>query len=220
MDTSDQYYRAIKKIKEASDSSNKAYLTSSKLANMLGLSQQSASRIIIDLEKLGYITRTVSKRGQLLTITEKGLDLLYTEFAELSRILSIKSNIVMTGIVVPGMGEGKYYISRKQYIIQFQEKLGIIPYLGTLNIKVDPSSIPELRKLRGFTGIHIEGFRTEDRTFGSVKAFRCKTNGVPSFLIMPERTVYTDVVEIISDKYLRNELNLKDGDEVTIEVTA
>ncbi|PYB68114.1 DNA-binding protein [Thermoplasma sp. Kam2015] len=218
MEIADQYYRAIKKIKEMAEPSNKAYLTSSKLADMLGISQQSASRIIIDLEKNGYITRTVTKRGQILNITEKGLDVLYTEFADLSRILSIRNNIFITGTVTPGMGEGRYYVARKQYIIQFQEKLGIIPYLGTLNIKVDQSSLSELRKIRGFKGIHIEGFKTEDRTFGSVKAFSAKIQSVPCFVIMPERTVYTDVIEIISDKYLRDTLGLKDGDRVTIEV--
>ncbi|KAA8922986.1 winged helix-turn-helix domain-containing protein/riboflavin kinase [Thermoplasma sp.] len=218
METSDQYYRAIKRIKEVAEASNRAYLTSSKLADMLGISQQSASRIIIDLEKNGYITRTVTKRGQILNITEKGLDVLYTEFADLSRILSIKNNIVIAGTITSGMGEGRYYVARKQYIIQFQEKLGIIPYLGTLNIKVDQASLPELRKIRGFRGIHIDGFKTEDRTFGAVKAFSAKVQSVPCFVIMPERTVYTDVIEVISDKYLREELNLHDGDRVTVEV--
>ena len=42
----------------------------------------------------------------------------------------------VVGEVSSGLGEGRYYISRKSYIIQFQEKLGFIPFLGTLNIRV------------------------------------------------------------------------------------
>ncbi len=217
MQTDSDYYYILKKLKQLSNENNEVRFTSSEFAKHLNISQQTASRIIIELEKKGYITRVITKRGQSIYISDLGLDILYSEYAELSEILSIKNVITLHGLVQSGMGEGRYYISRKQYIVQFQEKLGIIPYLGTLNLKAVPEDLNEIRKLRGFPGIHIDGFKTEDRTFGDVKAFRAKIQDIDCFVVMPERTVYTEVVEIISQYFLREKLGIKDGD--TLQVT-
>ncbi len=218
MQTDSDYYYILKKLKEMSNENNEVRLTSSEFAKHLNMSQQTASRIIIELEKKGYITRIITKKGQSIYISDLGLDILYSEYAELSGILSIKNVITLHGLVQSGMGEGRYYISRKQYIVQFQEKLGIIPYLGTLNLKAVPEDLNEIRKLRGFPGIHIDGFKTEDRTFGDVKAFRAKIYDTDCFVVMPERTVYTEVVEIISQYFLREKLNIKDGEILQVTV--
>lgn len=216
-DTS-KYYALLKQIKKVAGTTNKVSISSGELADMVGISQQSASRFILELIDNGYLTRKMENRKQSLKITEKGLHLLYSELSHLLKILGMGSKIKVPGRVSSGLGEGRYYISRKNYIIQFQEKLGWIPYLGTLNLKVEQANWDQLRQLRSSEGIHIDGFSTEDRTFGDVKAFRAKINGIPGAVIMPERTVYTDVIEIISETYLREALDLNDGDEVTIEV--
>ncbi len=218
MQTDSDYYYILKKLKELSNENNEVKFTSSEFAKHLNMSQQTASRIIIELEKKGYITRVITKKGQSIYISDLGLDILYSEYAELSGILSIKNVITLHGLVQSGMGEGRYYISRKQYIVQFQEKLGIIPYLGTLNLKAVPEDLNEIRKLRGFPGIHIDGFKTEDRTFGDVKAFRAKIQDTDCFVVMPERTVYTEVVEIISQYFLREKLGIKDGEILQVTV--
>ncbi len=218
MQTDSDYYYILKKLKQLSNENNEVRFTSSEFAKHLNISQQTASRIIIELEKKGYITRVITKRGQSIYISDLGLDILYSEYAELSEILSIKNVITLHGLLQSGMGEGRYYISRKQYIVQFQEKLGIIPYLGTLNLKAVPEDLNEIRKLRGFPGIHIDGFKTEDRTFGDVKAFRAKIQDTDCFVVMPERTVYTEVVEIISQYFLREKLGIKDGDMLQVTI--
>ncbi|MGC8608425.1 MAG: winged helix-turn-helix domain-containing protein/riboflavin kinase [Thermoplasmata archaeon] len=218
MQTDSDYYNILKKLKELSNNKNEVKITSSEFAKHLDVSQQTASRLIIELEKRGYIKRIISKNGQSISITDVGLDILYSEYADLSRILAIKNVVTLRGSIQGGMGEGRYYISRKQYIVQFQEKLGMIPYLGTLNLKVVPEDLNEIRKLRGFPGIHIDGFKTEDRTFGDVKAFRAKIDGVDCYVVMPERTVYTEVIEIISQYFLREKLGLNDGDMIQVTV--
>jgi len=45
-----------------------------------------------------------------------------------------------------------------------------------------------------------------------------RENGTGAWLIFPERSNYTDIVEIISDKFLRKDLKLQDGDELNIRV--
>lgn len=211
-------YFFLKEIKRIAGDKNRISVTSTQIAENLHVSQQTASRAILDLIEEGYLARSMEKRKQNLKITEKGLSLLYAELSSLLRILGMNSTIQVRGIVSSGLGEGRYYISRKNYIIQFQERLEMIPYLGTLNLKVEQADWDKLRRLRTSDGILIDGFRTEDRTFGAVKAFRARIKGTEAAVIMPVRTVYTDVIEIISEVYLRDAFSLKDGDTIDVEV--
>jgi len=72
----------------------------------------------------------------------------------------------MLGRVVGGLGQGQYYISRKGYRNQFFQKLGFVPFPGTLNIKLDEPFNP------GPHQILIEGFREEERSLGNAGAIR------------------------------------------------
>lgn len=211
-------YHALKVLKSRAGAKNQIVLSSSELAQGMGLSQQSASRVIIRLVEEGLVSRTAQNRKQRITLTDSGLDVLYKELGSLSKILQLDSSVSLSGKVQSGLGEGRYYISRKFYIIQFQQKLGFIPYLGTLNVRILPSYESPLRRLRSSPGIHIEGFETEDRTFGPVKVFNATMNGEKCAVIFPERSVYTDIMEVISDKYLRGTFDLQDGDSVSIQV--
>jgi len=213
-----QLYFALKSIKELIGRDAKRSISSGEVAKIMGISQQSASRLMIRLYSEKYIDRTLENRKQSVSVTEKGLDLLFTELDSLNRILNTSDTLDIEGNVSSGLGEGKYYISRKFYIIQFQEKLGFIPYLGTLNVKVSSEFQNELRRLRNSTGIHIDGFQTEDRTYGPVKAFNASIMGVKCAAILPERTVYSDVLELISSYYLRDKLNVTDDSRVRVRI--
>lgn len=213
-----QSYYALRELKELAGNSNNVSISSAELAQYMDISQQSASRIILSLVEAGYITRALENRKQSITITDDGLSILFTELSRLSKILHLDSKLYFEGNVQSGLGEGRYYISRKYYIVQFQEKLGFIPYLGTLNIKIKPSFENVMRRLRSSSGIHIDGFRTEDRTFGPVKAFSARINDQKCAVILPERSVYSDILEVISEEYLRGRFELADGDEVSVEV--
>jgi riboflavin kinase len=189
------------------------------LAERLKQSVQTASRRLKELEDLGLIERTVTKDGQFVVITEKGLNLLHSEYLDYKKIFEGKNILKFHGVVFSGLGEGRYYVSLEGYRKQFRERLGIDPYPGTLNVRVSKEEMTIKRRLDAEDGILIEGFKTEDRTFGEVKAFKCKVNGVDAFIVMPKRTHHmSDVIELIAEKKLRDELNLKDGDKVEIEV--
>ncbi len=216
--TDDSYF-AVKAIKAISGVKNKVTITSLDLAKYLDISQQSASELILRLLKDGLISRQIVGRKQEISITDKGMNVLLKEYVDLGTIFETQKSMKMTGDLITGMGEGRYYISRKFYVIQIKDKLGFMPYFGTLNLKILPEFSLALRKLRSMDGIHIEGFVTDDRTFGAVKAFRAKLKGIDCAVIFPERSIYTDVVEIISEVYLREKLKLKDHDLVEFEVT-
>lgn len=218
-DSFDNNYWALKAIKSIGGSKSLISLSSTELAEYMGISQQSASRFILGLLRGGYIIRQMNGRKQEISITEKGMNLLIKEYSDLSTLLEKPVKMKLEGTVQSGLGEGRYYISRKGYIIQFQEKLGFIPYLGTLNLKIKPGSELSLRKLRSMDGIHIDGFTTDDRTYGPVKIFLCTVSDIKCGIIFPERSVYSDVMELISTEYLREKLGIADGGVLTVEVT-
>ncbi len=214
-----KFFLYLKALAEIRKEQGKIRLSSSQIGKIWGVSQQTASRIIIGMERDGLIRRKINGKTQDIEIEERGMDILYDIFGELSDLLEVERDLEIAGKVKSGLGEGRYYVSKKPYVTQFTEKLGIVPYPGTLNVKIEPEYESVLRQLRGRKGILIEGFSSDDRTYGAVKAFKCMIDGTDCALIFPYRSIYRDVMEIISSEFLREKLNLKDDDEVRIKFT-
>jgi riboflavin kinase len=194
-------------------------ISSKELAEKIGQSIQTASRKLKELEDEGLIERTLTKDGQFVVITDKGRELLYREYLDYKRIFEGEGEFVIKGKVFSGLGEGRYYVSLEGYKRQFEEKLGFTPYPGTLNLKIPKEQMFFRAKLDEMDGIKIEGFKTKERTFGDVKAFRCRVDGIEGAIVIPQRTHYPkDVIEIIAPVKLRDVLGLKDGDWIEVEV--
>lgn len=193
-------------------------ISSKELADKINQSLQTAARKLKDLENNELIERTLTKDGQFIVITEKGKRKLYKEYLDYKKIFEEDETITIKGKVFSGVGEGRYYVSLKGYKEQFKEKLGFDPYPGTLNLKIPKEQLYFRRRLEEEDGILIEGFKTPDRTFGDVKAFKCKVNGIEGAIVLPKRTHYpSDVLEVIAPVKLRN-YGIKDGDFVEVEV--
>ncbi|MHA1372157.1 MAG: DUF120 domain-containing protein, partial [Promethearchaeota archaeon] len=119
--------------------------------------------------------------------------------------------------------EGRYYIEK--YKTFFFKNLGILPYPGTLNIKLlGERDILLRRRIEMLGGTLLKGFTDEERSFGDVWAFQVKI-GLPNpktetynaFLLKIERTHYNDnILEIVSENNLRKSLNLEDDDLIRI----
>jgi riboflavin kinase len=198
---------------------NEIIFTTAELAKLLKASQQTASRHLIELEKLALIRRVKLGRRESIKITAGGVKQLDNMFVTLKRAFELKkSETIFEGTVFSGMGEGRYYVSQQGYMKQFAEKLGFEPYPGTLNLRVREEDQEDVRLLEASPFILIEGFTGEDRSFGPVKCFHGKIGDkADGALIFPVRTHYSgDVVEIISIEYLRKLLHLKDGDSVRV----
>ena len=189
-----------------------------KIGEKIGISQQSASRWINDLYRMGLVEKKRSGRKIAVKITRKGMDILRRESFDYRRIFESPKYVELTGEVITGLGEGRYYITRKGYYDQIKEKLFFEPYPGTLNVRIYPGDLDKVDLLRSLPGICLKGFVSQGRTFGNVKAFLCTINGVEAALIMPERSHYTHVVEVIASGNLRKKLSLKDGSTVDIVV--
>jgi len=193
------------------------------LAEKLEISQQTASRYLIELEHKGWIQRTITPEGSLIKIDDKGTRELQKLYSNLRFLIeaAYPPSITLEGTVFTGLGEGAYYISKEHYRKQFIEKLGFDPYPGTLNLKLTTDyDLKTHTELEAYPAIEIQGFKNEDRTFGLVKCYPATIgNKVKGALISALRGHYdSSVVEIIAPVCLRKHLNLKDGYKVKVEV--
>jgi riboflavin kinase len=193
------------------------------LAEKLGISQQTASRYLIELERQGWIQRTITPDGSLIKIEDTGTKELQKLYSNLRFLIeaAYPPSVTLEGNVFTGLGEGAYYISKEYYRKQFIEKLGFDPYPGTLNLKLTADYDLKTRtELEAYPAIEIQGFKNEDRTFGLVKCYPVTIdNKVKGALILALRSHYDDsVIEIIAPVCLRKHLNLKDGNKVKVEV--
>ena len=200
------------------------HISSTELAKKLGISQQSASRHIINLEQKKCIQKKYAQGGQIVNINDKGLAILRKEFTEYGLIFGTEKNVEMIGTLETGLGEGGYYISKEGYMKQFDQKLNWKPFKGTFNLRLSDDEVPKIEAMKAAEGILIEGFEEEGRTFGKAWIFKCTLETEEKeiikncAIISPKRTHYKRVVEIISPVFLREELDVKDGAEFKINV--
>ena len=146
------------------------HISSTDLGKKLEISQQSASRHIINLAQKGYIEKKYAQGGQIVNVNEKGLATLRKEFTEYGLIFGTEKNIEMIGTLETGLGEGGYYISKEGYMEQFNDKLNWKPYKGTFNLRLDDDEVPKIEAMKAAEGILINGFQEEGRTFGKVSS--------------------------------------------------
>ncbi len=118
----------------------------------------------------------------------------------------------MRATVVSGLGQGSFFVSLEGYRRQFEEKLGFVPFPGTLNLRLE-EPFPEEQ------AVIIEGFSEAGRTFGQCRCYRIVLSGVPAAVIRPEKSRYPpELIEVIAPVNLRRALGLEDGDAVDVTV--
>lgn len=193
-------------------------VSSRELGEALEMSQQSASKRILELLDEKYIERDVGARKQQIRITPKGAELLKKEYLEYRKVFENTDKMVIHGKVAQGMGEGGYYICQPGYSSQIKELLGFTPFEGTFNLDIVPEDVGKLDVIRKSKGILINGFVSEGRTFGNVIAYKAKIKNLECAIVVPERSHYRETIEIICQYHIRRTLSLDDGDLVDVIV--
>ena len=211
------------KLAELGASSRTVKVSTEYLSEKIGASQQTASRHLINLEKMGWIKRTITPEGCLMKITGEGVAELKKLYSELRLIFEspYPPSITLEGTLFSGLGEGAYYVTKEGYRKQFIEKLGFDPYPGTLNLKLTTEyDLKSLSELEIYPAVELEGFVDESRTFGPVKCYPAIINNkVKGAVIYALRSHYgLSVMEIVSPTFLRSKLKLKDGNKVKVEI--
>jgi riboflavin kinase, archaea type len=118
--------------------------------------------------------------------------------------------VFMRGKIASGLGQGQYFLTREGYSRQFVQKLGFVPFPGTLNVLLEGPFPAEKHAIR------IEGFLEEGKSFGECKCYRIKLNGMQAAVVRPEKSRYPpELIEVIAPVKLRA-LGLEDGDPVDV----
>ncbi len=219
-----QHLYMLLKLAEMGAYNRIAKISTEYLSKKLGMSQQTASRHLIELEHKSWIQRNISPDGSLIRIEEIGTKKLQKLYSSL-KILMEKAyppSVTLEGSIFTGLGEGAYYVSKESYRNQIVEKLGFEPYPGTLNVKLTSDyDIKTRQELEAYPAIEVMGFQNEDRSFGLVKCYPAIIGGkVKGALVTALRSHYdASVLEIIAPVCLRKQLGLKDGNKVKVEIS-
>jgi riboflavin kinase len=199
---------------------NSIRTSTSRLAQLQQISQQTASRRLFTLEEMGLIRRVFDHRGQLIRIEPKGISELTKVQSILEMVMTKKRYRSFRGRVFTGLGEGAYYIRLEGYRKQFRKLLGYNPYPGTLNIQLlTETDVNEFQLLKANVGIQIHGFVSGDRSFGPVTCYPATVNGEQrAAVLLIERTHHhPNVVEVVAPINLRNKLKVTDEDVITVK---
>ncbi|RLF28694.1 MAG: DUF120 domain-containing protein, partial [Thermoplasmata archaeon] len=101
--------KALKELALLGALDNWIEISSNEFAERIKSSQQTASRYLIHLGRNGLIERRMGLKKQMVKITLKGKGRLQKEYDQYKEIFEMKDRLIFRGIVVSGMGEGKYY---------------------------------------------------------------------------------------------------------------
>jgi len=214
-----EYKRLLMLVSIAKLAEEEKPVSARRLSKAVGISHQSASRYLRELEKENLIETVMTPRGRVIKLSSKGLDKIKLHAGSVLLVINRADKAyVFTGKVFTGLGEGAYYVSRKPYLEQFYSKLGFYPYPGTLNLRIE-QYMDQLLLVEKMSKppVFIQGFTDYERTFGDGYCYPVIVNDAyEGAIVKALRTAYdSSVVEIISPHNLRKELKLKDGDPVT-----
>ncbi|MCW4000923.1 MAG: DUF120 domain-containing protein [Candidatus Bathyarchaeota archaeon] len=218
-----QHLFMLLKLAEMGAYNRTAKISTEYLAKKLDISQQTASRYLIELERMDWISRNITPDGSLIEIKEQGISELQKIYSSLKLLMekAYPPSVTLEGTVFTGLGEGAYYISKPDYKKQIVEKIGFEPYPGTLNVKLTSDyDIKTRTELETYPAVEVMGFQGEDRSFGLVKCYPAIIGGkIEGALVTALRSHYdASVLEIIAPVCLRKQLGLKDGAKVKVEI--
>lgn len=119
------------------------------------------------------------------------------------------------GEVTTGLGKAAFFLSQDFYVDNFIKNCGFKPYPGTLNVVVPEIHLDKINEVKDT----CENIIKPDEGFGAVKYIKATLNDeIDGAIVFPAKTEHTEnYLEFIAEKKLRDELDLKDGDIVSIE---
>jgi riboflavin kinase len=187
-------------------------ITTTELGKMLEMSQQNVSHRLSVLEKEDMVNRTASG----IELTKKAKDRVDVLYADMKLIFE-KEKLELSGVIVSGLGEGKYYLSMDGYRKQVKEKFGYLPFPGTLNIEIDENDMWKKQHILKMEPIIITGFKDKNRSYGDLFGYKCRIGDIDCAIIVPLRTHHGPrIIEIISRVELKKRLGKKDGDRIKV----
>mgnify|MGYP001466596874 CR=1 FL=1 len=145
-------------------------ITTTEIGKIAGMSQQNASLRLRALEAASLLER----KNEGLLLTKKATDSARETYLILKESFD-KKPVSISGKILSGLGEGKYYLSIPQYRERIIAQLGFAPYAGTLNVRLNKESAAHKPLLlKGLEPEIISGFERDGRAFGDIFAYPCR----------------------------------------------
>jgi riboflavin kinase len=121
----------------------------------------------------------------------------------------------VNGEVTTGLGKAAFFLSQDFYVDNFIKNCGFKPYPGTLNVIVPDKYLSQINEVKD----NCENVIQSDEGFGAVKYIEATLNEkIDGAIVFPAKTEHSEnYLEFIAPDRLRDKLNLKDGDIVSIE---
>lgn len=157
-----------------------------------------------------------------------------------------RTDMRLSGTVSSGLGRAHVFMAQEHYQEQFKGILGQEAWPGTLNVEVSGEDLSTYVALRHYSGVdtldiddgikdkasridvsnienhRIRGFLREGRSFGGATAFHATIQAgdrtLPCAILIPDLTRHVDVVEVIATNFLRDSLQIQDGDFVVLNL--
>jgi CTP-dependent riboflavin kinase len=128
-------------------------------------------------------------------------------------------DLVLTGKIISGAGQGAYFTQIDWVQQQCGEKLGFKPYPGTLNLQISEEFLPAIESLDPKKGIELI---SPDPKFCNALVFQVSLGDIIGAIILPEEKVRVhpkNIIEIIAPLNIKASLHVKDGDPLTVVLT-
>lgn len=129
------------------------------------------------------------------------------------------NDVILTGRVVTGVGQASGFTQLPWVKALFIDRLGVDPYPGTLNIKLeDPGQLASWRRILQQEGIALP---PPNGDFCAAKGFKVTVAGsYPGAIILPLVQGYPDdTIEIVAPVHLKLSLGIEDGSMISVKVT-
>ncbi|MGB9719142.1 MAG: DUF120 domain-containing protein [Candidatus Anstonellales archaeon] len=189
-------------------------LKNREIAKFLGVTPQAVPYIIKKLES----ERLVVRKDKKIKLTEKGVEECLKYYVILKSAFEYDS-VLIKGTVVSGLGEGKKFLSLKEYKKAISNAVGFEPFEGTLNILLPYDEVWKKEALLRREPIFVPGFKKGEEIYGGVYLYPCRINGRRASIIIPLKSRHSaNIVEIVAKENLRKTLKLKNNSEVIVEV--
>ena len=123
----------------------------------------------------------------------------------------------ISGVIVKGLGEGSYFMSMEHYKKEIKKKLGYNAYPGTLNIRINNKQSNLFKKLKS---TKISGYKKNNKVYGGASCYKATINSIKGSIIVPDINKHKkNIIEFISYVHIKSKLNIKNGDEIKIDLT-
>ncbi len=128
--------------------------------------------------------------------------------------------VVLTGRIMSGAKKAAYFTQLDWVQEECLQKLRFKPYPGTLNIELTPESLTVLHEIEKHAMTELV---PPDSSWCQARVLSLSVGHVSGALVMPSEDVRIHgkaIIEVIAPVSLKDALNLRDGDEVTLIVEA